>query len=89
MDNIELIKKNAVLIFDNEPRNKDVIARMKKAMHQGYKVLIWPDNQKYKDINEMIMNGMLIEDIMNVINSNVYSEPFHFNLRMAKWSKVK
>lgn len=89
MDEIETIRKNAVLIFDNEPRNKDVIARMKKAMQQGYKVVIWPDNVKYKDINEMIMNGMIIEDIMNIIDSNVYSEPFHFNVRITKWSKVK
>lgn len=89
LPNIDKIRDNAVLIFDNEPRNKDVISRMKKAMVQGYKVVIWPDNIKYKDINEMIKNDMIIEDIMNIIDENIYSDMFHFNIRIAKWSKIK
>lgn len=59
-----------VLIFDREPRNKEVIQIMKGAIDAGENVVIWPDDLEGKDINEMIMHGY---DVISVINQNIFS----------------
>jgi len=48
-------KENAVLILDNEPRNKNIVQIMLKAAREGYKVLVWPATAPGKDLNEMIL----------------------------------
>ena len=42
--------ENAVFIFDNEPRNKEIVARMEKCLDRGYKVCIWPKNVLQKNV---------------------------------------
>ena len=65
--------KDVVFVFDNEPRNKQIIDRMYKVIDDDYKMVIWPDNIKEKDINEMIMNGHTQADIQKIISDNTYS----------------
>lgn len=43
-----------ILVYDNEPRNKEIIRKMMKAASMGYRVVIWPKNLKEKDINLMV-----------------------------------
>ncbi len=50
--------KEKILIFDREPRNKEIVKMMQDAIKLEYNVVIWPDNIQGKDINEMIMSGM-------------------------------
>jgi hypothetical protein len=59
-----------VLIWDNEPRNKDVMRQMEEGILAGKKVLIWDDKNPYKDINEMVMNGMVIDQ--NFLDTHTY-----------------
>jgi len=66
-------QKDVVFIFDNEPRNKQIIDRMYKVIDQDYKLVIWPNNIKEKDINEMIMNGHTQTQIKKIISDNTYS----------------
>ena len=76
---------NAVFVFDAEPRNKEIHQRMEKVIKQGYKICIWPDNVKGKDINEMVLNGTT--DVENVIKNNVY-KGLEANLRLQRWRKT-
>jgi len=46
-----LNRDNAVIVFDNEPRNSEIVKRMSKYIDQGYKLSFWPDYIPYKDIN--------------------------------------
>ena len=62
-----------VFIFDNEPRNKQIIDRMYKVIEQDYELVIWPEGQKEKDINDMIMQGKSKSEIQNIITQNTYS----------------
>ena len=62
--------KNKVLIFDNEPRNKEVCKLIEKAIKLGEDVVIWPDTIEGKDINEMILNGFSPDEIKGIIDSN-------------------
>ena len=62
-----------MFIFDNEPRNKQIIDRMYKVIEQDYELVIYPERKKEKDINDMIMNGKSKSDIQNIISENTYS----------------
>ena len=68
-------KERCVLIFDNEPRNLEIVKRTWGALKGGWKVVVWPSrNRNYpKDINEMVLNGTSIDKIMEIINKNTYS----------------
>jgi len=73
----ELIKlgvetDNAIICYDNEKRNKDVVANIHKAVKNNYNVVIWPSSHVYKDINEMILGGYTIEKIQNFLNSRIF-----------------
>lgn len=64
---------NSLLIYDNEPRNKEIVREIKKAIESNASVCIWPKNIKEKDINEMIMSGITQNEILNTINKNTFS----------------
>ena len=66
-------KKDVVFIFDNEPRNKQIIDRMYRVIEKEYMLVIWPEGQVEKDINDMIMNGKSKSDIQEIITQNTYS----------------
>lgn len=63
-------KKDFVMIFDNEPRNVELVGIMESVIKKDYNVVLWPSNIKEKDINEMIINGKSMEEIKNLIDDN-------------------
>ena len=65
--------KDVVFVFDNEPRNKEIIKRMYNVIDDSYKLVIWPESIKEKDINEMIVNGKTKQQIQKLISENTYS----------------
>jgi transcription elongation factor Elf1 len=64
--------KNITLIFDNEPRNKEVCKLIENAIKSNHDVVIWPDNIEGKDINEMMLNGFSSSEIQSIIDSNTF-----------------
>ena len=64
--------KKLVLVFDNEPRNKEVCKLLENAIKSNHYVVIWPDNMDGKDINEMILNGFSNGEIQDIIDSNTF-----------------
>jgi transcription elongation factor Elf1 len=64
---------DVVLVYDNEPRNKDIVKQIEKSIEKNYKVCLFPENTKGKDINEMIQNGLTMEQIKDIIESNTFS----------------
>jgi len=65
-------KDKAVVIYDNEPRSKQIVSKMSKAIEDGFKVFFWP-NVKGKDVNEVILNGLTIDSFSRIINDSSYS----------------
>ena len=61
---------NAVLCFDNEPRNKQIVDKVEKYIDKGFKTVVWPDHIKEKDINDMILKGI---DVQGIIEQNTYA----------------
>lgn len=67
------IFKNGVVIYDNEPRNKEIIGKMVNTLNRGVKIVLWPENIKSKDINDMIKSGITPNMIMSIIKNNIHS----------------
>jgi len=80
-------KQNLVIVYDNEPRSKDTVKKLDKAIMQGYSVCIWPDNLEHKDINDMVIAGLTSEFIQFIIKSNTYKD-LAAKMALTKWSKV-
>jgi len=77
-------KHKLILVFDNEPRNAEIVKLIGRAVDDGYKMVIWPDNIREKDINEMVLNGLAVRDI---INQNTF-DGLELKLQFTKWKKV-
>lgn len=80
-------KQNLVIVYDNEPRNKDTIKKLDKAILSGYNVCIWPENLEHKDINDMVLAGLSPEFIEFIIKKNTYKD-LAAKLALTKWSKT-
>ena len=75
------------IIFDNEPRNKEICKQMEKTLNQGRRVVIWPDSMMHKDINDMIIAGYIKEQIQEIITDNTFSGAAA-KLRFTTWRKT-
>lgn len=80
-------KDKLVIVYDNEPRSRETIKKIDKAIMNGYRVCIWPDNLEHKDINDMVMAGLTSEFIQHIIKTNTYKD-LAAKLRLTQWSKV-
>ena len=76
-----------VLVYDNEPRNKDIVKQIGKAIASGYNVTLLPENIKQKDINDMILAGISPDEILDIIDKFTFSN-LRANLEFSKWKKV-
>ena len=90
--NLNLTAKNIladdkVLIFDNQPRNKEIVKLMHDAIKSNSSVVIWPDNIQAKDINEMVMSGISSDEIEKIISSNTFTG-LRAQMRFVSWKKV-
>jgi transcription elongation factor Elf1 len=73
-----------VWIYDNEPRNTEILSRISRVIELGQKVVIWPSNTEEKDINDMILTG---RDVQHMIESNTYSG-LEAKLKFNIWKKI-
>jgi len=84
IDELPFFSENTVFVYDNEPRNKEIIHAMASVIAKGKKICIWPNWVEQKDINDMVLSGM---DVVDVINANTYSD-LMATLQLSKWRKV-
>jgi len=80
-------KENFVMVYDNQPRNIQLVNTMQEMINKGYRVVIWPDFIKEKDINEMILAGKTVDEVLQIINENACST-LKANLRLKEWRKI-
>jgi len=75
---------NAVWIYDNEPRNKEIVNRISKSIDKGERVVIWDSQIKEKDINDMVLAG---RDVQHIVECNNYSG-LEAKLKFTTWKKI-
>ena len=73
-----------IWVFDNEPRNREIVSRIERCINRGDKVVIWPSHIQEKDVNEMILAKY---DICTILESSAYSE-LTAKLKLNLWKKV-
>ena len=73
-----------VFVFDNEPRNREIVAKIDKYIEQGSRVVIWDSGIKEKDINDMVLAG---RDVQSMIESSVY-HGLEAKLKFTQWKQV-
>jgi hypothetical protein len=60
---------------------------MQSAIDDGFKIVIWPDAIKEKDINDMILSGMSSIAVKNILDENIYYD-LSAKLKLATWKKL-
>ena len=73
-----------VFVYDNEKRNKEMIARVEKTIDMKFPVVIWPQDLKYKDINDMILEGL---DVEKIIKGNTFMG-LEAKAKLIGWKRV-
>ena len=73
-----------VWVYDNEPRNREIVRRIEDTINRDAKVVIWPTNIHEKDINDMVLAG---HDVQSVVESNVYSG-LKAKLQFNTWKRI-
>jgi hypothetical protein len=80
------LNKNSVLVYDNEPRSKEICAKIQKAIESNHKVLIWPEYIKSKDLNMMIMKNE-ITDVESLLVDNTFCG-LEAKLHYTAWKRI-
>ena len=75
---------NYIWVFDNEPRNREIVNRISKTIDRGDKIVIWPSTVTEKDVNDMTMSG---HNVMNLLESNTYSG-LKAKIKFNNWKKI-
>lgn len=75
---------NRVLVWDNEPRNKEIKKLQLKAIRANEAVVIWPKLNSEKDVNDMILSGMNVD--AKYLENNTY-QGLEAQLQFNQWIK--
>ena len=75
---------NHIWIFDNEPRNREIVNRISKTIDRGEQVVIWPNHILEKDLNDMVLSG---HDVQSMVESNTY-EGLEAKLKFNTWKRI-
>ena len=73
-----------IFVFDNEPRNREIVTRIETTIKRGKEVVIFPKGIKEKDLNDMVLAG---HDVQNLVDSNVY-QGLQATIKLNEWKKV-
>lgn len=74
---------NPILCFDNEPRNKDIVKQIGRAIELNNAVVIYPESVEGKDINDMVLSGY---DVAQLVESNICAGATA-KLKYVHWKK--
>lgn len=80
-------KDKLVLVFDNEPRNKDICRLMEQAIEKHFNVCVWPEMMSEKDVNDMVLAGFSPEEIEDIIDKNTFVN-LRAKMEFIQWKKV-
>lgn len=74
-----------VFVYDNEPRNTEIVKTLQRVADQGYRVCVWPSTVTQKDANDMRRAG--IENVQRLIDGNTY-QGLAAKLAISNWKKI-
>lgn len=77
-----------IYVFDNQPRNKELVKIIERLVRfdPNAKIVIWPKDWKFKDINEAIISGVSKKDIAITLNTNTFTG-LRLKLAIRDWKQ--
>jgi glutamate synthase domain-containing protein 1 len=87
VSDLSFLNSNITFVYDNEPRNKEIVKKIEKVIDKGYSVVIWPHNVVEKDINDMVLAGKTPLDVQMLIQANT-KKGLEAKLALSIWRKV-
>ena len=75
---------NYIWVYDNEPRNRQIVDRISRTIDRGERVVIWQQSVTQKDINDMILAG---HDVQKILKDNTY-QGLEAKLQFTNWKKI-
>ena len=73
-----------IFVYDNEPRNREIVNRIGKCISRGERVVIWPSGVIEKDINDMVIAG---HNVQKMLELNTYSG-LEAKIKFNNWKKI-
>ena len=83
---IEALRTNATVVFDREPRSREITKIINRMILAGYSVALLPETMHGKDINDYVQNGWSIKEIKQAIDDHTYSG-LRAQLEFDKWKR--
>lgn len=90
---LDIPQANFIIIYDNEPRSRFTIAKIKKAIERGFSVCIWPEMSEH-DVNEMVKKNIKFglpsacQYVFTRINEGIYSGAGAI-MALTRWKRVE
>jgi hypothetical protein len=81
-----LPKEKLTIVFDNQPKNKEICKLMSKYIDLNYSICIWPSTGEGKDINEMVLSGLTKSEVSSIINRNTFIG-LRAQMKFTTWKK--
>ena len=75
---------NYIWVYDNEARNREIANRISRSIDRGERVVIFPQEIKQKDLNDMKLAG---HDVQSLVESNTY-QGLKAKVKLTEWKKV-
>jgi hypothetical protein len=79
--------EDVVFVYDNEPRNVEILKRIEKTIDEGHKICLWPEQIGWKDVNDMVLGGLTVDQIKKLIDDNTY-QGLEAKLALTNYKKV-
>jgi hypothetical protein len=73
-------------VFDNQPRNKQVVKRVESFVQRGYTMVVWNTSWTYKDINDAVLSGLSGSQIEHLLNKSTF-KGLALKLAIRDWKK--
>ena len=83
LESLDLPKDKMIVIFDNQPRNKEVCKLLDKVIQNNYNVVIWPQSIDSKDINDIVLSG---KDPLKIIKDNTFGG-LQARIKFTEWKR--
>lgn len=76
-----------VIVFDNQPRNPEIVSQIRSIANKGFAMVVWPQSWNYKDINEAISDGISQEAVQKVIYNCTFKD-LSLQLALKEWVRL-
>jgi hypothetical protein len=87
LSDCDLDRRSTTFVFDNEPRNREIINRMSKVIDRGYGLCVWGSDVVDKDINEMVLSGHSPRELYEYILAHTY-RGLKAQLQLSRYKNV-